>query len=589
VLENNDRTGICLPRKTAVSLAWVSGISLVITVAGMIHASMLLPKSPRYDPAAEEMTRMDHLKEKLKAYPEDKILKRQFRETDLEYRRDTWQLHRFLSTGAVITVTAALAFLSSLLIIRSCNAAGPQPPLKPGSPESFKRRVNISAGGMIAGIAAMVAISSAVAGTAWWLNRPIPPPPEPAIEAYWPAFRGADGSGATDMAVTFKNFDGEIKFDSHQEGWISRIRHRGKSSPIIYGNHLFTTGGSSTFRVVIARSAATGRIKWTTSIPLPPPEKVTRIDLKEAGYAPATPCTDGERVYAVFSMGTLCAVDFKGKIAWKRYLGPLENSYGHASSLRIADNKLMVQLDQKLRMDNAGNDVYRSRLIAMDPATGRTLWEAPRRVPDTWSSPVCVESKSGPLVITATNPWVIANDAGCGKEVWRANILEDEVGPSPVSDGIRVCIAMQQVGAASVRLGGNGDVTKTHVEWQNRNTVKPDTVSPALAGEYLFLVSGSILECLEKETGKSLWTRQLGKSGFNASPAPLGGNRLLLVDKQGVIYIIEAGPQFRLCEKFSLGEGVDASAAFGAGRIFIKGRRHIFCFRASEKQAKKGP
>jgi len=433
---------------------------------------------------------------------------------------------------------------------------------------------------MVISMGSFVALSALIGAIAWWANRPAPLPPEPTIEAYWTAFRGKNGNGITDMDVTFEAIDPKMEFSCPEEGWESLVKNRGNSSPILHGNFLITTGGSKTSRTIVARSGATGRIKWEAKLPLPPADKLGELDLGFTGYAAATPCTDGERVYAIFSDGTLGAVDFRGRIVWTKHLGPLDNSYGHSASLRLASGRLIVQLDQKHREDekNDYRPIYISKLIGLDPANGDVIWETPRSVDDTWSSPIVINTKSTSLIVTATNPWVIASDAACGKEVWRAEVLTGEVGPSPVSDGTNVYVTMDGAGTTAIRTEGKGNITKTHVRWQNKDTISVNLVSPSIAGKYLVLVYGKMVECLDSTTGESLWKQSVGRGDYHASPTVIRNNRVLLVDTKGTIKIIEPGEKYKLCESFDLGEPVDGSPAFGANRIFIRGRRHIFCF-----------
>ena len=50
-------------------------------------------------------------------------------------------------------------------------------------------------------------------------------------------------------------------------------------------------------------------------------------------------------------------------------------------------------------------------------------------------------------------------------ELWRAECLGGEVGPSPVfADGV-VYAANEASGMFAIRADGSGDVTESHIEW----------------------------------------------------------------------------------------------------------------------------
>ena len=59
-------------------------------------------------------------------------------------------------------------------------------------------------------------------------------------------------------------------------------------------------------------------------------------------------------------------------------------------------------------------------------------WEQKRDVPASWSTPIVVEFEGQPRIITCAEPWLIAYAPEDGKEIWRAECLSGEVGPSPI-------------------------------------------------------------------------------------------------------------------------------------------------------------
>ena len=203
------------------------------------------------------------------------------------------------------------------------------------------------------------------------------------------------------------------------------------------------------------------------------------------GFASPTPATDGRHVYVSFATGDLAAFNMAGNLIWKRSLGIPKNHYGHASSLRVWQDKLIVQFDQGTDKEEL------SRLLALDTLTGKTVWEAKRpNIPVSWSTPIIIEVNGQEQIITCGDPWVIAYNPTDGQELWRAKCLKGEVGPSPVfADGI-VYPAVQYEAASAVRANGKGDVTATHILWSLKDPDVPDMCSPLVAGSnFYFLTS----------------------------------------------------------------------------------------------------
>ena len=48
-------------------------------------------------------------------------------------------------------------------------------------------------------------------------------------------------------------------------------------------------------------------------------------------------------------------------------------------------NLLIVQFDQGMPKDR------KSKLMALDSRTGKTVWETPREVPNSWATPIVIE------------------------------------------------------------------------------------------------------------------------------------------------------------------------------------------------------
>ena len=86
--------------------------------------------------------------------------------------------------------------------------------------------------------------------------------------------------------------------------------------------------------------------------------------------AVATPCSDGRAVYAWLPTGVIAVYDLAGKPLWHRVLGEKRAAGGWyggqvAPAPLLADNKLVIHYD---------------KIYCLDPATGKTIWEAPRKI-----------------------------------------------------------------------------------------------------------------------------------------------------------------------------------------------------------------
>jgi outer membrane protein assembly factor BamB len=134
-------------------------------------------------------------------------------------------------------------------------------------------------------------------------------------------------------------------------------------------------------------------------------------------------------------------------------------------------------------------------------------------------------------------------------------------------------------GLVRIRLGGKGDVAKTHVDWRQAKGI-PYLTSPLLYRGVLYSVrDGGILTAYEAETGKVLKEARLdGALGdYYASPVA-GDGKLYFVSREGKLRVVRAGPQWELAASGDLDEAVIATPAISGGRIFIRTEKSLYSF-----------
>jgi len=393
----------------------------------------------------------------------------------------------------------------------------------------------------------------------------------PSMEEFaknWPGFRGPAGSGISAYNNVPTRWD--VK-SGDTIAWKTPVPLEGNSSPVVWNNRIFLTGATEAKRQVFCFDAADGKLVWQKDAPGTPASTAKPPKVMEAtGFAAPTPATDGRRVYASFANGDLAAFDFAGNLAWARSFGIPNNHYGHAASLRVVRGLLIVQLDQGLAKDGL------SKLMALDAATGQTVWGAKREIPVSWCTPIVIEVKGQEQIVTCGDPWVIAYDLADGKEIWRADCLRQEIGPSPVfADGI-VYAAVEYKAASAIRADGQGDVTQTHVLWFTEDDV-PDLCSPLATPQHLFLLTtAGTLTCYDAKKGKKLWLKDI-ESRFMASPS-LAGQLVYLFGEEGKVFLVEPGPtEGKTVFETDMGESVAASPAFQDGRIYVRTKSQLIC------------
>ena len=89
-------------------------------------------------------------------------------------------------------------------------------------------------------------------------------------------------------------------------------------------------------------AAADGKKLWDTKIE-PGPRRLT--DLR-GGYTAPTPATDGERVYALFGSSVLAALNFDGRIIWRKEITPFAFDVAIGTSPILYQDLVLVLCDQ---------------------------------------------------------------------------------------------------------------------------------------------------------------------------------------------------------------------------------------------------
>ncbi|NLF71464.1 MAG: PQQ-binding-like beta-propeller repeat protein [Candidatus Anammoximicrobium sp.] len=383
-----------------------------------------------------------------------------------------------------------------------------------------------------------------------------PAPPEDAIKRNWPNLRGPFGQGVAYDVAAPADFDGPT---GKNVLWKTAVPRPGASSPVVWEGRVFLTGADETSRELYCFDAADGEILWRQSTPQP-----TRLPkvTEGVGHAASTGATDGKRFFAVFATGDLVAVDMNGAIAWTRAFGTPKNNYGYASSL-IVYKHLFVQID----------DSNEANLYALDPATGKTVWQKKRAVRESWASPMIVVSGDREMVVLAENPTATAYDVNTGAVRLSTECLSGEVAPSPAYAGGTIVVANEraQLSAISVATGT--------LAWRGEDDL-PDVASPLATRDFVLTAdSYGMVNCYDIRSGRKLWTREFDES-FYPSPVFAAG-RVYALDNAGTMHVFQASPTFVSVAESKLGEESRATPAFAAGRMFLRGLKHLYCIGTS--------
>ena len=535
--------------------------------------------------ALVEAPELARLHEQLRKQPKDEALKQQIRTLDLQLRQNTFQrLNLSHAAARALFVGGLILFLLGAHGVRTFRPR-PTPTLRP-TPAQHDEEMHMR---QVTALAVVAMLAIIVAFVALLTRHPaqLPAPPAPAVakgggstvaaeppfptreevRKNWPSFRGSNGSGVNPTANIPTNWNAAAGVNVR---WQTAMPLSGMSSPVVWGSSVFLTGADEASNCVFRFDADTGKLLWSAILKVaggarPAPAKVG----DDTGLSAPTPATDGRRVYTLFPNGEIAAFDFSGKQIWARNIGPLENNYGFAASLALYQDHLLVQVDRGVVEDN------QSKLLALDAATGKDLWQKPRAVAGSWSSPTVIEVDGKPQLLPAAAPLLCAYNPLDGTELWRVACLESDVAPSPVLASNMIVAVAPNTAIFGVKPG------EAKFTWKAENGV-PDATSPVSDGQRFYIVdSEGMVTCADLQTGKAKWQHEI-EDRFYASPT-IAGDKLILLSRKGVAYLLRPGDKFDLIGKGEVGkeEECGASPVPLGNRLYIRGKLHLFCIEAT--------
>jgi outer membrane protein assembly factor BamB len=320
--------------------------------------------------------------------------------------------------------------------------------------------------------------------------------------AGWPQFRGPDGQGHVIGPVPTS------WSESSNVLWSVPIPGKGWSSPVILDGQVWLTtaiatdSGDYSLRVMCIdeQSGKTKHDIELFTVVKPPPKTLHDRNT----FASPTPILEKGRLYAHFGRyGTACVDTRTGSILWKNEKLVVNHETGPASSPALYKDRLICPFD--------GSDFQFA--AALDKNTGDVLWkverpEAAGKKPvdsrRAFSTPLIISVNGRDQAVIPGAFCVYSYEPMSGKELWRCKYGGYSNVPKPVfAHGlVYVCTGFDPPDMIAIRPDGQGDVTKSHIEWRYRKNVSK-VPSPVVVGDCLFMIADSgFATCLEAKTGK---------------------------------------------------------------------------------------
>lgn len=401
----------------------------------------------------------------------------------------------------------------------------------------------------------------------------------------WPRFRGPDGTGVSNETGLPTEWS-----KSQNLKWKRALPGEGSSSPIVVGDRLFVTcysgyGGADESgspndlkRHLLCMHPDTGEIRWKKEIPATTAEDSWRGWLREHGYASHTPVSDGEHVYVFCGKTGVVAFDMEGTEVWRKNLGTssANRKWGSAASPILCDDLLIVNASEESRT-----------IYALNKQTGKEVWKYESGKTElTYGTPALTTLAGGTqeLVIAVPNEVWGLNPATGERIWWVQTEQKGNISPSllAIDDIVYVQGGYPRITTVAIRIGGEGDVTASHILWTSRDSSYVPSVIKH--DEYLYWVDHKgVAYCQKANSGELVYKEKLDVSGGGNpvyASATYADGKLYIPSRKDGIFVIATNPEFKLLahNQFS-GDQSDfnASAAISGGKLFFRSNESLYC------------
>lgn len=381
--------------------------------------------------------------------------------------------------------------------------------------------------------------------------------------ADWPNWRGPNYNGSAEAS----GLPDDFAKDKHVK-WAVDLPGPAAATPIVLGDKLFLSSTDLKSQKLLAMCVdrKTGKVLWQQEAGsgYQPGGAGTPIQLQDnSNYASPSPVTDGQRVVFFYGNGDLIAYGLDGKRLWGRNLqrdhGDFSYQWTYSASPTLYAGKLYVQILQRDEpVHDVGKEGNESFLLALDPATGETIWkhirpsDANKESLESFATPIPYEHDGRKELLIAGGDYLTGHDPETGRELWRWGTWNPEhreewwrLVPSPVvGEGVALVCAPKRapVYAVQVPVSPN-DQPKLLWTSESNKAIASDVPTPAFAHGSFYILNDQRpvgLSRVDPKTGKAIWTTEMpGKFLYRSSPTVADG-KVYCMNYHGDVTVVDA-------------------------------------------------
>jgi outer membrane protein assembly factor BamB len=335
----------------------------------------------------------------------------------------------------------------------------------------------------------------------------------------WPNLYGPLGNGVSTASGVFAS----IESVGVEERW-RRALGSGYASMIAVGKRAYTTHSEGESDYAAGLDLVTGKTIWKTRLG----NRHVSGNAADDGVL-ASPAVSGEDLYTVTAKGELFALGTaSGEVRWKvdlvETLGAKLPFYGFTASPLIDGPRLIVQVGGETE----------NNLVAFARTSGELLWTTHHADGHTYASPTLMELDGERHVVALAGNRLIGVDGPTGRLLWSIDSPETEPDRLLPVPGGRIFLPLYQKGGWMVTVERDGDAWTARELWL-QPSVKRSHGTPVHFDGAIYAFQGSILLCLDVQSGEVLWRERV----YDGSLIVVDGRLVLLSRRSGLLHVIE--------------------------------------------------
>jgi outer membrane protein assembly factor BamB len=381
----------------------------------------------------------------------------------------------------------------------------------------------------------------------------------------WIAFRGPNRDGVIHGTNIATDWDAVPP----EELWRHRVGPAW-SSMVVVGDRLFTQEQRGEQETVVCYHADSGKELWVH-------EDAVRFSETVSGAGPrATPTFAGGRLYTLGATGILNCLDAaSGECHWSRDIaadaGAKPPMWGYASSPLVVDGLVIAF---------AGGDNHESLLAYGCDHGGEPVWTADAGT-DSYSSPQLTTIGDQKQCLMLSDRGLFAVDPATGKVLWQHGSSMPGAPRTAqsllVGDGQLAVASLEGPGAAMIRVERAGSDWRIDPVWTTTK-VKPEFPDFVLHQGHLYGFDVAIFCCLDAASGETCW--RAGRYGRGQVVVLADQALLLVITEKGEAVLLAANPRQK--EELARFQAVKGKTwnhpVIAQGRLYVRNAEEMVCY-----------